>query len=138
MNHHTTSFRVRYAETDRMGYLYYGNYAAYFEVGRVELLRDCGVSYRDLEDDGVLLPVRDFSVKYLRPAYYDELLSLETEIAELGRASVRFAYRLRNAAGDLLTTASTTLVFVDKTSGKPTAPPRAVLDALHKSLDEKK
>lgn len=138
MIHHMTSFRVRYAETDRMGYLYYGNYATYFEVGRVELLRECGVSYRALEDEGVLLPVRDFSVKYLKPAYYDELLSLETRMVELGRASVRFDYRLHNAQGDLLTTASTTLVFVDKASGKPVAAPPKVVQALDKPQGEKK
>lgn len=125
-----TEFRVRYAETDRMGYLYYGNYATYFEVGRVELLRQRGISYKELEDRGILLPVRDFSIKYLKPAYYDDLLTLHTSVLELGRASIRFGYELRNEAGVLLTTAQTTLVFVDKASGRPVAPSEEIKSAL--------
>lgn len=130
MHHHSTTFRVRYAETDRMGYLYYGNYAAYFEVGRVELLRSLGISYRDLEDRGILLPVRDFSVRYMKPAYYDELLTLETAVSELSKVRIVFRYKLKNASGDLLTAAETTLVFVDKTSGRPTSPPPEIVAAL--------
>lgn len=125
-----TEFRVRYAETDRMGYLYYGNYATYFEVGRVELLRQRGISYKELEDRGILLPVRDFAIKYLKPAYYDDLLKLHTSVQELGRVSIRFGYELYNEAGVLLTTAHTTLVFVDKTSGRPIAPNEDVRSAL--------
>ncbi len=131
MHHHSTTFRVRYAETDRMGYLYYGNYAAYFEVGRVELLRSLGISYRDLEDSGILLPVRDFSVRYIKPAYYDERLTLETAVSELSSARIVFQYKLKNDAGDLLTTAATTLVFVDRVSGRPISPPPDVAEALH-------
>ncbi|MCA1751307.1 MAG: acyl-CoA thioesterase [Cryomorphaceae bacterium] len=127
---HITSFRVRYAETDRMGYLYYGNYATYFEVGRVELLRSLGISYRELEDKGILLPVRDFSVRYIKPAYYDELLSLETTVEELSNVRIAFDYKLKNDAGELLTTAKTTLVFVDKVSGKPVSPPSEIAAAL--------
>lgn len=130
---HKTVFRVRYAETDRMGYLYYGNYAAYFEVGRVELLRSSGISYRELEDKGILLPVRDFSVRYIKPAHYDELLSLETAVTDLSNVRITFDYRLENDAGDLLTTAKTTLVFVDKASGKPVSPPADIAAALEKS-----
>ncbi|MFT5248034.1 MAG: acyl-CoA thioester hydrolase, partial [Gammaproteobacteria bacterium] len=66
-----TKLRVRYGETDQMGYVYYGNYALYYEVGRVELLRDLGTSYKDLEEQGIMLPVMDLSVKYLKPAFYD-------------------------------------------------------------------
>lgn len=131
MQYHSTEFRVRYAETDRMGYLYYGNYAAYFEVGRVELLRSLGVSYRALEDRGILLPVRDFSVRYIKPAYYDEHLTLQTAVSELSNARVIFQYKLRNDSNDLLTTAATTLVFVDRASGRPISPPPDVAAALH-------
>jgi acyl-CoA thioester hydrolase len=127
---HNSTIRVRYAETDRMGYLYYGNYATYFEVGRVELLRSFGISYRDLEDRGVLLPVRDFTVRYIKPALYDELLRLETRISDLGRSKIVFDYALYNESGDLLTTAMTTLVFVSKVNGRPIAGPVEVMDAL--------
>ena len=111
--------RVRYSETDKMGYVYYGNYAAYFEVARVELLRSLGVSYKDLEDDGVMLPVLDFSIKYYKPAYYDEELTIKVKINELPRIRVEFTYQTYNANGLLLNEAKTTLVFVDIKSGKP-------------------
>ncbi|MBP6403824.1 MAG: acyl-CoA thioesterase, partial [Bacteroidia bacterium] len=78
--------RVRYAETDQMGYVYYGNYAAYFEVARVEALRSLGFSYKKLEEDGLMLPVLDFSVKYFKPAYYDDVLTIKTTIRELPQA----------------------------------------------------
>ncbi|MBP6009371.1 MAG: acyl-CoA thioesterase [Bacteroidia bacterium] len=134
MYQHETSFRVRYGETDRMGYVYYGNYATYYEVGRVEALRSLGFSYRSLEDSGVLLPVSDFSVRYRRPAYYDDLLVLTTRIASLSGVRLRFLYELRNEAGDLLNEAETTLVFVSKATGRPCQPPDALLLALKKFL----
>jgi acyl-CoA thioester hydrolase len=71
--------RVRYAETDRMGYVYYGNYAQYFEVARVEMLRGLGISYKTLEDSGIMLPVLDFTIKYIKPAFYDDLLTIKTK-----------------------------------------------------------
>ena len=121
--------RVRYSETDKMGYVYYGNYAAYFEVARVETLRQLGVSYRQLEDDGVLLPVLDFSIKYYKPAYYDDELRIETVITELPSARIHFTYRTLRGSEEL-NSASTTLVFVDKASGRPTRCPAHILDSL--------
>ena len=111
--------RVRYSETDKMGYVYYGNYAGYFEVARVELLRSLGISYKDLEDDGVMLPVLDFSIKYYKPAYYDDELTIRVKIKELPKIRVHFTYQTYNAKGVILNEASTTLVFVDIKSGKP-------------------
>ena len=73
-----TKIRVRYAETDQMGYCYYGNYAQYFEVARVEALRSLGVTYKTMEENGIWLPVVDFSINYLQPAYYDEELTILT------------------------------------------------------------
>lgn len=122
--------RVRYSETDRMSYVYYGNYAQYFEVARVESLRTLGVSYRDMEDDGVLLPVLDFSVKFLKPAFYDELLTIKTSIAELPKARIVFNYETYNEQGALLNKASTTLVFVNKATGRPMAAPLSITDKL--------
>lgn len=121
--------RVRYSETDKMGYVYYGNYAAYFEVARVETLRQLGVSYRQLEEDGVLLPVLDFSIKYYKPAFYDDELTIETVITELPSARIHFTYRTLRG-NEVLNSASTTLVFVDKVSGRPTRCPAHILDAL--------
>ena len=113
-----TELRVRYAETDQMGYVYYGNYAAYYEVGRVELMRQLGTSYREIEESGLMLPVRDFSVRYFKPALYDDLITVETRIEELPTARIKFNYDIFNEKGDLLTSAETTLVFVSKETNR--------------------
>ncbi len=127
----TTNIRVRYAETDRMGYVYYGNYAEYFEVARVETLRNLGVTYRQLEDDGVLLPVSEYSIRYFKPAYYDEELRIETLIPTMPTAKIRFEYStFRNDI--LLNSAVTELVFVDKLSGRPMRCPEAIRDAMNR------
>ena len=124
--------RVRYAETDRMGYVYYGHYATYFEVARVETLRSLGFTYKKLEDEGILLPVASFSIKYIRPAYYDDLLTIKTTISELPTARIRFTYETFNEKGDLINTAETTLVFVDKNTGRPTSPPDDLMEVMKK------
>ncbi len=115
--------RVRYAETDKMGYVYYGNYASYFEVARVELFRAHGVSYKEMEDEGVMMPVLELKTKFIRPAKYDDLLTIKTKI--IGKPSVRikFEYEVYNEKEELLTIADTTLVFVDMKTGRPTQPP---------------
>jgi acyl-CoA thioester hydrolase len=124
--------RVRYAETDRMGYVYYGHYAAYFEVARVEMLRSLGFSYKKLEDEGVILPVLDYSIKYIRPGYYDDLLTIKTTINELPTARMRFNYETFNEKKELINVAETTLVFVNKNTGKPTSPPEDLFEAMGK------
>ncbi len=113
-----TQIRVRYGETDQMGYVYYGNYALYFEIGRVELLRDLGVSYKSMEEQGIMLPVINYQCKYLKPAYYDDLLTLKTTIKEIPLARITFYYELYNQSEDLLNTAQVDLVFIDKKSQK--------------------
>lgn len=130
MHCHEIQFRVRYAETDRMDCVYYGNYATYFEVGRVEALRSLGVNYKQMEEEGIQLPVLEYSVKYHRPARYDDLLLLQTCIPEMPGARIRFTFSLKNESGDLLTTAQTTLVFLSKSEGKPCRPPAILLERL--------
>ncbi len=134
MIEHRTQIRVRYAETDRMGYVYYGNYAAYFEVARVEMLRSLGFSYRELEDKGVLLPVVDFKVRYVQPARYDDLLDIHTRISVLPTARITFTYETRNQEGVLLNEAETTLVFVDAESGRPRKAPDDLLKVMAEKL----
>ncbi len=124
--------RVRYAETDQMGFVYYGNYATYFEVARVEMLRRLGFTYKKLEEEGVLLPVLEFSIEYIRPAYYDDLLIIKTSIKEVPGARIKFSYETMNEKKDLLNIAETTLVFVDKKSGRPRRAPTDLLDAIKK------
>lgn len=98
---HQTTVRVRYAETDKMGYVYYGTYAQYFEVGRVEALRSLGMSYRRMEEEGVMLPVRDLKVTYHKPAFDDDLLTVRTTIVAMPSVRIQFAYEVRNEAGKL-------------------------------------
>jgi acyl-CoA thioester hydrolase len=119
--------RVRYAETDRMGYSYYGNYATYFEVARVEALRNIGVTYRQLEDEGILLPVSEYSIKFHKPAYYDDELLIITKIPVMPTARIRFEYHTFRG-DEHLNTAFTELVFVDKLSGRPMRCPDYILE----------
>ena len=123
------SIRVRYAETDRMGYAYYGNYATYFEVARVEALRSLGITYRSLEDDGILLPVVEYNIRFLKPAHYDDELSIRTLIPTIPGTRIHFEYE--TFRGDqLLNRAYTDLVFVDKASGRPMRCPEVVATAM--------
>ena len=124
--------RVRYGETDRMGYVYYGNYAEYFEVARVEALRNLGFSYRKLEDEGIMLPVLNYSVKYLKPAFYDDELTIKVTIKEIPMARIRFDYEIYNEKDELTTVADTTLVFINRIVNKPCSAPKDFTDALKK------
>lgn len=122
--------RVRYGETDRMGFVYYGNYATYFEVARVEALRKLGINYKDMEDGGVGLPVLDFKIKYIKPAFYDELLTIKIQIRELPGVRIKFDYETLNEEGRLLNVAETTLVFVNTTTMKPCPAPEFILEKI--------
>ena len=124
--------RVRYGETDRMGYVYYGNYAEYFEVARVESLRNLGFSYKKLEDEGIMLPVLNYSVKYLKPAYYDDELIIKVTIKEIPMARIKFDYEVYNEKDELTTVADTTLVFINRNANKPCSAPKDFTDALKK------
>ena len=125
---HKTKIRVRYGETDQMKFAYYGIYAQYFEVGRVELLRSLGLSYKTLENQGFALPVVNLNINYKKPAFYDDELTIETKIKVLPTVKVVFYYNTFNEKGDLLNTAETTLVFVDSNTGKPCNAPKILTD----------
>ena len=122
--------RVRYGETDRMGYVYYGNYAQYFEVARVEAMRVFGITYKDLEDNGILLPVYEYGVTFLKPAYYDDILQIKTTIPQMPQARIEFHYQTFNSNGEMVNRASTTLVFIDKETGKPIKAPDFFVEKL--------
>jgi acyl-CoA thioester hydrolase len=110
----TTKIRVRYGETDQMGYLYYGFYALYYEVGRAEAIRDLGYTYRELEEMGIMMPVVELNSKYFRPALYDDLITVKTILKELPTASkIEFHSELYNEKEELLNKGITTLVFYD-------------------------
>jgi acyl-CoA thioester hydrolase len=122
--------RVRYGETDRMGFVYYGNYATYFEVARVESLRNLGINYKDMEDGGISLPVLEYKIKYIKPAFYDELLTIKIMIKELPGVRIKFDYETFNENGTLLNIAETTLVFVNTQTMKPCQIPDFVLKKM--------
>lgn len=129
---HTSVLRVRYGETDQMGYCYYGNYAQYFEVGRVETMRTIGMSYRDMENEGIMLPVSEYQVKYIKPALYDDEIKIITKITEIKGARLFFDYEIINEENELLCTAKTILVFVSKENMRPITPPNSFLTLLEK------
>jgi conserved hypothetical protein TIGR00051 len=129
---HRILLRVRYGETDQMGYCYYGNYAQYFEVGRVEALRALGMSYKTMEQKGVMLPVSKYEVDYKYPAYYDDELTIETKITKLTGARLFFDYSIKNESDKLIAEATTTLVFVNKNTKKPCTPPQDFLKIIQK------
>lgn len=123
-------FRVRYSETDQMGYVHHSNYIKYFEMGRIEWLRTIGMDYAQMEKDGILLPVVNIQVKYIQPAYYDEVLTLETSLNSKISAKMAFENKLFNSKGELITTAVVHLVFLDGTTRKPRRPPKDFIAAL--------
>ncbi|WP_437922007.1 acyl-CoA thioesterase [Sphingobacterium sp. LRF_L2] len=120
---HETKIRIRYAETDQMGYVYYGNYASFYEVGRTEMLRSTGITYKELEEMGVMLPVTDLHCKYYQPARYDDLLTIKTYIREKPLVRIKFEHEIFNEVGTLLNTGSTQLVFVDMKKNRPCKAP---------------
>ena len=133
MIHTTHTIRVRYAETDPMKYVYYGNYATYLEVGRVELFRELGISYEAIEQQGFWLPVADFSIKYLKPAYYDESLEIHTFIKKIPGARVEFEYEIYNESKQKITEAKTTLFFLDSKRNKIVKCPDFLMKLIEKN-----
>ena len=130
-----TKVRVRYAETDQMGYVYYGNYATFYEVGRVELFRSLGFSYKALEDTGVMMPVLELHSRFLKPARYDEEITVRVHLKEKPGVKIHFDYELFNQRSELLNTGSTTLVFIDMKRNKPCLAPRDFMDRLQAYFD---
>jgi acyl-CoA thioester hydrolase len=130
-----TIIRVRYAETDQMGYVYYGNYATYFEIGRVEWLRELGLTYKSMEEGGVMMPVLECHMKYIRPARYDEALMVKTFVPELPGTRMKFMHEIHNERDELIHKGETTLVFVNMNTGKPIQAPEyltaKVKSAIH-------
>jgi acyl-CoA thioester hydrolase len=118
-----TQVRVRYGETDQLGIVYHGNYAQYYEIGRVEALRQIGSSYKQLEDSGIAMPVLSMNCTYLKPAYYDDLLTVRTLIRELPAARMNFEYEIYNEAGKLINKGSTELAFLSRESRRPVKAP---------------
>jgi acyl-CoA thioester hydrolase len=130
MKDHKIQVRVRYSETDQMGVVYHGNYIPYFEIGRVEWLRNKGISYKSMEESGVGLPIVSMNINYKKSARYDELLTVHTVFKSQTSVKIEFDCAIYNESAELLTTAQFMLVFVSLKSGRPTAPPDYILELL--------
>lgn len=136
MIHTTHSIRVRYGETDPMKYVYYGNYAEYFEVARVELFRTLGISYDEIERRGIFLPVSEYKIKYLKPGLYDQLLEIQTYIKKTPGVKIEFEYEIYNEDKVKITEASTTLFFLDAETNKIVRCPDFLLDLIKENWKE--
>ncbi|PZX92941.1 acyl-CoA thioesterase [Flavobacterium aquariorum] len=130
MKDHQIQVRVRYSETDQMGVVYHGNYIPYFEIGRVEWLRNKGISYKSMEESGIGLPIVNMNINYKKSAVYDELLTVHTVFKSQTSVKIEFDCAIYNEAKELLTTAQFMLVFVSLKTGRPTAPPDYILELL--------
>lgn len=126
------NIRVRYSDTDQMGAVYYGNYASYYEVARVESLRSLGIVYKDLEEQGIMMPVLENYSKFIAPAKYDDLLTLSVSIKEKPGIRITFHYEIKNESSKVINIGYSTLVFVDKNTGKPRKPPEEIDEVLNK------
>ena len=127
---HSTKIRVRYSETDQMGYVYNGNYAQYYEVGRVEMLRSLGMTYGKMEETGIMLPLLELKCKFIKPAYYDQEITIKTYMKELPGVRMLFDYELFNEKEELINIGATTLVFFDMVKKKPCPPPGYSLERI--------
>ncbi len=130
-----TQFRIRYADTDQMGVVYYGNYPMLYETGRTEMFRTLGLPYARLEELGVCLPVVELHSNYHKSARYDDLVTIETTIAQMPDVRIRFDYKIFNEKGELLNTGHTVLIFLDLKRLRPTRLPEVVKDLLEKYFE---
>jgi acyl-CoA thioester hydrolase len=131
MGFNKISFRVRYAETDQMGVVYHGNYAQYLEMGRVEWLRSFGISYKSMEENGIMLPVISLHLNFKKSAVYDDLITVVTRLKKTPSVRIEFDYEIYNEAMDILVEANTVLVFIDMEKKKPVKCPDYLLEKLY-------
>jgi len=122
--------RVRYGETDQMGVVYHGNYALYLEAGRIEWLRKLGISYKSMEENGIMLPVVSMNINYKKSAGYDDVINVKTQLKNIPTAKIEFEYEITNENGETITIANTTLVFIDMKTNLPVRAPQYILDLL--------
>ncbi|MDA1115230.1 MAG: thioesterase family protein [Bacteroidetes bacterium] len=132
---HQISFRVRYGETDQMGVVHHGNYALYFEMARIEWLRELGVSYKAMEESGIALPVVNLTVNYRKPLFYDDELTVTTQLKGLPTATIKFEFEIQNQNKELCSTAEVTLVFLNNSTRKPMRCPQELLERIQASCN---
>lgn len=127
-----TNIRVRYGETDQMGVVHHGKYAQYFEMGRIDWLDQFAISYAQMEREGIIMPVRQMNIKYLHPARFDDLITVETSLREIPDVRIKFDYKIFDQQNKLLTKATTELVFVNAATKKPISCPDYILEKIKK------
>ena len=126
------SFRIRYSETDQMGVVYHGNYLQFLEIGRVEWLRSFGISYKSMEESGIMLPVISLQINYKKSAVYDDLITVVTKLVKTPSVKIEFNYEILNEKKELLVEANTVLAFLDVQTKKPVRCPNYLLEQLQK------
>jgi acyl-CoA thioester hydrolase len=131
-----TLIRVRYGETDRMGYMYYGHYPEYFEVSRTDMIRALGLSYREIEDTGIIMPVRSLTVAYKIPALYDDVLTVKSCLRKLPEIKLDIDYEIYNQQNQLVCTGNTVLAFVDAKTRRPKRAPEFFMNAVRKYFEK--
>ena len=127
---HETQIRVRYGETDQMGYVYYGNYALYYEMGRTEALRSLGLTYKGFEEMGIMMPVSSMNCKFIKAARYDDLLTIKTTIKAMPTIKMDFDYEIINEQGEVVHTGHRTLVFIEMKTGRITRAPQQLIEKM--------
>lgn len=130
-----TKIRVYYEDTDQMGVVYYGNYARYYEIGRTEMIRDLGFTYKQMEEMNIMLPARSLKINYLKSAYYDDLLTVRTIIDTVPKVKFPIRTEIYNENGELINSGEVVLVFFSSQTNKPTAAPKFFTEKLTELLD---
>lgn len=131
----TTTLRVRYSEVDQSGFVYNGNYATYYEVGRTASIRAMGLSYKEIEDRGVVMPLIYQNSRFYSPAFYDDLLTVKVMINEMPSARITFYYEIYNEAGKKINTGENALAFIDRDTHRPMRAPDWFVEILQKEVD---
>jgi acyl-CoA thioester hydrolase len=131
MYSYETKIRVRYNETDRMGYLHHSVYVAYFEVARTEMMRNMGITYKEMEDSGILLPVYALDISFKQPAFYDDVLTIKSVLTKIPVIRLIIEYEVFNHDGQVICTATSTNVFVSAQNRKPVKAPEAFLEKFN-------
>lgn len=132
---HSTKLRVRYGETDQMGVVYHGNYAQFYEVGRIEMLRSIGLDYRWMEDNGIIMPVLEMKGRFLKPALYDDEITVKVIQEKMSGIKIHFKYELYNPQNELIHVGETLLAFLNKETKRPCLPPQEFIDRIKPYFD---
>ena len=133
---HTYQIRVNYSDTDKMGFVHHSNYAKIYENARWETLREIGGPYSEIEELGVFMPVIDMDFRFIKPAYYDDLLTVTTIISELPKSRIKFEFELKNEMEEIINISNLSCAFIDSETSKVLRPPHILIEKLEKELNE--